>query len=570
MQHRVSLRGRATASLWTMLVATLLVVVACSWITATSISAQAADPNNILLDFSAKWCGPCQQMSPIVSKLERQGYSIRQVDIDVEKGLAEKYHIESIPCFVLIANGREISRINGMTDEKKLKSMLMMLPKQNGDDAMASLPPSRKGQALPETKGESRSGDDKKLFPKIAPLFSKSKGPKKAPADEPETFRLQNADASPKMDQISREAFAASTRIRVLDGSHIHYGSGTVIESKPGRAIILSCGHILRNLGKKAVIEVDLFPEPNTKPQVAVAEIIDYDLDADVGLLSIPCDNRLPVVKLGFGPGVPQVEDRVFSIGCGGGKLPSLEEHVVTGINSVVGPDNIECTGIPEQGRSGGGLFLGREQVGICIFADANYKRGIYAGMKPVAQMLAKAKLGHLVPKGMAKEAEAQEEIAAVVPEDEEPLLGSPEEIAPEGAEHEGDVAGEMLAEALRDSAPGSSLPGAAGDYVDAEIVCIIRPKQPGVASRVVIVNQASTRFVDDLLHESTSNPRPTAVAASNKSKTKAPIRRTNAVASNTASQRATTRKGPVATADMSRPQRNFETSFEARRGSRN
>lgn len=567
MQHRVSLRGRATATIWTTLVATSLVVTACSWITVTSVSAQAADPNNILLDFSAKWCGPCQQVSPIVSKLERQGYPIRKVDVDEEKALAQKYNIESIPCFVLIANGREINRITGLADEKKLKSLMSLLPKPDGDEGYVGAPASKKGMALPETKTASRSGDDKKLFGKIPPLFSKSKTPKQAPADEPETFRAQNVDPSPKSDEFSRNAFAASTRIRVLDGSHIHYGSGTVIESKPGRAIILTCGHILRNLGKKSVIEVDLFSEGNAKPEVAVAEIVRFDLGADVGLLSIPCDHRLQVVKLGFGPGVPQVEDHVFSIGCGGGKLPSLEEHKVTAINSVVGPDNIECTGVPQQGRSGGGLFLGREQVGICIFADANYKRGIYAGMKPVAQLLAKANLGHLVPSGMVKE----EESALASTEADEPSLGSAQEIEPEMPERFNAAAGELLAEAMRDSEnPAASLPVASGDFVDAEIVCIIRPKKPGAASRVVIVNQASTRFVDDLLHESTGNSRPTAVAASQKAKPKATADQRKSVATASTKPRRSAQKSVGSTHSLSGNERPIETSFETRSSSRN
>ena len=298
-----------------------------------------------------------------------------------------------------------------------------------------------------------------------------------------------------------------------------------------------------------------------------MAEIIQYDLDADVGLLSIPCDNRLRVVTLGFGPGVPQVQDRVFSIGCGGGKLPSLKEHTVTAINSVVGPDNIECTGVPQQGRSGGGLFLGREQVGICIFADANYKRGIYAGMKPVAQLLAKAKLGHLVPSGMVKE----EAVVLVSPEAEGHSLGGPQEIEPEAPERLTGVTGEQLAEAMRDSTnAGALLTTEAGNFVDSEIVCIIRPTKPGAISRVVIINQASSRFVDDLLHESTGNSRPTAVAAGQKTKPKGSIEQGNPVATASATQRRPTQKGGAAASNRTGSQRQIETSFETRNSSRN
>jgi thiol-disulfide isomerase/thioredoxin len=513
MQDRVSLGGRTTASLWTMLLGMVLVTTACSWVTITSISAQATDQNNILLDFSAKWCGPCQQMSPIVSKLERQGYPIRQVDIDQEQALAQKYNVESIPCFVLIANGREINRITGATDERQLKSLMMTLPKQNIDDSLLGKSTRNNGQANPEFKPVSqKSSDDKKAFAKIPSLFgSKNKAPKQMPADESGTFRGQDPDRRTRSDDVSRKALAASTRIRVKDGSHTHFGSGTVIESQPGKAIILTCGHILRDLGKSAVIEVDLFSEDYSKPQTVVAQIVQFDLDADVGLLSIPSQQRLEVVSLGIARDLPEVNDRVFSIGCGGGKVPSVEEHVVTAINGCVGPENLECTGIPQQGRSGGGLFLGTEQVGVCILADSNYKRGIYTGMKPVAQLLKKARLGHLAPSA----SDRNETVAEADPDQNGMTLGNPIGLKQASRSISNEMAEIRTAEAILNSGlTGMQSSSGSQDFAGAEIVCIVRPKGPGATSRVVIINQASTRFVDDLIYESSGATRGLAVTS--------------------------------------------------------
>ena len=564
MQDRVSLGGRTTASLWTMLLGMVLVTTACSWVTITSISAQATDQNNILLDFSAKWCGPCQQMSPIVSKLERQGYPIRQVDIDQEQALAQKYNVESIPCFVLVANGREINRITGATDERQLKSLMMTLPKQNIDDSLVGKSSRNNGPANPESKPVSnKSSDEKKPFPKMPSLFaSKNKTPKQLPADESETFRGQDPDRRTPSDEVSRKALAASTRIRVKDGSHVHFGSGTVIDSQPGRAVILTCGHILRDLGKNAIIEVDLFSDDTSKPQTVIAKIVQFDLDADVGLLSIPCQQRLEVVSLATARDLPEVNDRVFSIGCGGGKLPSVEDHVVTAINGCVGPENLECTGIPQQGRSGGGLFRGTEQVGVCILADPNYKRGIYTGMKPVAQLLKKAKLGHLAPSS----SDRNDLVADGGPDQNGMKLGNPVGMKQGLPSISNEMAEVITAEAILNSGATDTSPlSGSQNFAGAEIVCIVRPKGPGATSRVVIINQASSRFVDDLLHESSGTTKGYAASSASYSQLKKSNENKNVNESRQNSfARMTMQKSEESGAPVKPIRRQIETSFEA------
>ena len=64
----------------------------------------------MILDFTAVWCGPCQQVSPLVSKMERDGVPIKRVDVDKYPDLKEKYGIRTIPTFVLLIDGKEVSR----------------------------------------------------------------------------------------------------------------------------------------------------------------------------------------------------------------------------------------------------------------------------------------------------------------------------------------------------------------------------------------------------------------------------------------------------------------------------
>jgi len=80
-----------------------------------SIASATGQSETVVLDFSATSCEPCQQMSPIVARLQRQGYDIRTVDIDDNPDLARKFRIRSIPAFVRLVNGREETRVVGAT-----------------------------------------------------------------------------------------------------------------------------------------------------------------------------------------------------------------------------------------------------------------------------------------------------------------------------------------------------------------------------------------------------------------------------------------------------------------------
>src|SRR6267154_762786 len=58
-----------------------------------------------VVEFTASWCGPCQQMSPIVSRLERHGYSIRKVDVDSNRDLCRRFNVDRMPTFLVVVDG---------------------------------------------------------------------------------------------------------------------------------------------------------------------------------------------------------------------------------------------------------------------------------------------------------------------------------------------------------------------------------------------------------------------------------------------------------------------------------
>jgi thioredoxin 1 len=69
----------------------------------------------ICAKFTASWCGSCQQIQPLLNKLELEYNNILFVKIDIEKNeeLAEKYKISSLPSFVFFKNAKNIKKVIG-------------------------------------------------------------------------------------------------------------------------------------------------------------------------------------------------------------------------------------------------------------------------------------------------------------------------------------------------------------------------------------------------------------------------------------------------------------------------
>ena len=78
-----------------------------------------------LLDFYADWCPPCQQMKPVFEELEKEfegKVEFKKIDIDKDGEKAAEFKVLSIPTFVIIKDGQEISRKVGALSREVLKS----------------------------------------------------------------------------------------------------------------------------------------------------------------------------------------------------------------------------------------------------------------------------------------------------------------------------------------------------------------------------------------------------------------------------------------------------------------
>jgi len=63
-----------------------------------------------LLYFSAGWCQPCRQLSPVIEGLQSEGISVQKIDVDSNQEIAQQFGIRNIPTVVLTIDGAEIAR----------------------------------------------------------------------------------------------------------------------------------------------------------------------------------------------------------------------------------------------------------------------------------------------------------------------------------------------------------------------------------------------------------------------------------------------------------------------------
>ena len=58
-----------------------------------------------LLYFSADWCGPCKQLSPIMDELKSEGYPVQKIDADSNPEICQAFNVKNIPTVVLTIDG---------------------------------------------------------------------------------------------------------------------------------------------------------------------------------------------------------------------------------------------------------------------------------------------------------------------------------------------------------------------------------------------------------------------------------------------------------------------------------
>ena len=80
----------------------------------------------VLVDFNADWCGPCKMLRPVLDEIAENNDNIKivSVNVDFNESLAKEYNVFSIPCLVLIENGKETNRSVGMIPKSDVEKLI--------------------------------------------------------------------------------------------------------------------------------------------------------------------------------------------------------------------------------------------------------------------------------------------------------------------------------------------------------------------------------------------------------------------------------------------------------------
>ena len=286
----------------------------------------------------------CRQMQAEVEELYRRGFSVMKIDGQIHPDWCEAFNVTTFPTVVLVDGRQVLNRWSGMINSSKLESWFSKVGRQstNTDNPEGSVPLTvLDGTSIPASQFEER-------------------------------------------------ALKSTVRIKVTSQGETGWATGTVVDNHGDDFLVISCGHVFRDLEKNGRIEIEFNLDRENVLTSRGSLVFSDDKFRDIAALSFS-DARCKIqpVKISEVDQAPIQNDLVFSIGCSKGKPPTIRRSILKRTLSYNGIKKYDIVGRPIDGRSGGGLFSKNgELFGICNAAAIHEDEGIFVAVDTIHWLL--------------------------------------------------------------------------------------------------------------------------------------------------------------------------------------
>lgn len=502
-------------------------------------SALPCAAETVLLEFSSASCGPCRKMRPVVEQIKQAGYQVREISVDRQPQMATRFRVDRWPTFIVLQDGREASRLTGVTDFAQLQEMLhrggarSAAPRKINEAPIVPLAQA----AAPGPQRQDLSQPQPGRLVTLQDPERSTYGPS-SPAGNPFTTPapgqgLPHAGSTGNV----RRLIEATVKISVKDPDGTSVGTGTLVDARSGEALVLTCGHLFRSSKGQGPITVTLYQLGQAGAEVRTTltgNLIHYDLKRDLALVSMRPEVPVTPVEIGSRDVTVVAGAAVTSVGCNTGHNPTAINSRITTVDRYQGFPNVEVAGAPMEGRSGGGLFNAQGKlIGVCYAADPQGNEGLYASLPSIQQKLDEIKLTMVYQQPSAEQNLAPQPTNPVAPATglavsnsvpvEEARIRAQDALTQSAAPRAPSFPEEVAAASQPPRQPPSTpnlspaeqaaLQEIATRGADSEVICIIRPKTPGGKSEVITLQNVSPDFVRALTEQTSAATNPSMAA---------------------------------------------------------
>jgi hypothetical protein len=292
-------------------------------------------------------------MRPTIERLISAGYRVRQVDIAREPALAAQFHVDQVPTFISLVDGREYARMVGKGSYEELVQIMTPSRTVRGQspDPQRTQPVAQFASVNDNSAPASTyAGLETPQAGRIIELEDPNRAPSRATPPAGNPFAAPTSVPTQATNNANHAKLIDGTvKIAVEDATGTSNGTGTIVDAREGAALVLTCGHIFRESAGKGAITITFFQSTpaGAQPRESVpGQVLNYDLERDVALVVVKPQGPAKAIPIApantpLNPGAG-----VTTVGCNGGTNPTAIDSQITTIDRYQGPSNVEVAGV--------------------------------------------------------------------------------------------------------------------------------------------------------------------------------------------------------------------------------